>query len=312
MKHVFVLVLLSVVGCETKSHGEPHPIQDPDGSVTVLDSGVHIKDINDGGAGPDDGAVVTSDSGLTDTDASTGHEGPRVYLHMAGTTGTIPHSDGLAGQTPATYIVGVRSFQLLRSLDDSSPVTVFDHGDDFVEANLIDNDTVVGSIAVADLPADHFTYGRTVYTHVTYEIDATLHNVGLTFPGTYNNTVVLSDRTTLDGQEHNRGWYSFLFRTGGSEFPLMGDGYYVADELGPLFTVRIEHGETAVYFTYDITTDPSRPTDIHIVSTFNMHEAMRWTDLNTYGYTAGVYDVTLAGGEPISQFGPNSWNVIWE
>src|SRR5581483_4675931 len=60
--------------------------------------------------------------------------GPTLTVHVRTTTASFAHVDGFSGQTSRLTKQGIRSFRLLRSADDPSPVVVFDRGSGYVEA----------------------------------------------------------------------------------------------------------------------------------------------------------------------------------
>src|SRR5260370_39871864 len=96
--------------------------------------------------------IGPADSDVPSADASDAGAiiGPKVTIRIKTTTAPFAHADGLSGQTTRATKEGVRRFRLLRAADDPSPVVVFDHGNDFVEAGFAERgDTVVGVAPVA-------------------------------------------------------------------------------------------------------------------------------------------------------------------
>ena len=154
---------LSLLAC-----GSSHPDADAGG------------DLADAGAPSDAGPVEEPDGGAT-PDAGSPTDGgtdarPRVHVHLRSTHEPVAHAAGTAGQTPRDWRSGVRSLHLLRTIDDPSPMLVFDHGDGFVEASYADGaDTIVGSAPLEALTPGTYTYARVVHTHVRFTIDATSH-----------------------------------------------------------------------------------------------------------------------------------------
>lgn len=198
-------------------------------------------------------------------------------------------------------------------MDDPAPFLVFSHGDGFAEASYDDGaDTVVGSIARRDLPRETFRVARVIHTHTRFTVDARLHAPGATLPGTFDNLVVLSDRTTLDGTARSRGHYRYVFHAAGVSFPLEGEGLDLPDVSSGGFVVREEAGEAAYYFPAAIAVDPEGAEDVEFVFEVFVHEGFRWIDRDEPGYLAGAFDVTPSSYEPIVQMGASSFRFFVE
>jgi hypothetical protein len=286
-------------------------------------SAEHSPIVTDGGFDRSDAAV---DSGVVPPDASgpdsstpdaaapdAAPPGAVVRVHLRANADPVPHDPSTSGQTPRDWVSGVRSLHLLRSMDDVEPFLVFSHGDGFVEASYDDGaDTVVGSIARRDLPRETFRVARVVHTHTQFTVDARLHAPGATLPGTFDNLVVLSDRTTLDGTAQSRGHYRYVFRAGGVSFPLEGEGLDLPDVSSGGFVVREEAGEAAYYFPASLSVDPDGVEDVDFVFEVFVHEGFRWIDEDEPGYLAGAFDVTPSSYEPIVQMGASSFRFFIE
>ncbi|MCC6999955.1 MAG: hypothetical protein IT370_35480 [Deltaproteobacteria bacterium] len=268
----------------------------------------------DGGGGPSDASTLADAGPVGDAAlAEDAALGPRIFIHVAATAATFPHSDGLSGQTPRLHRNGIRSFQLLRNMGDPQPLHVFDHGDGFVEASYDDGaDTVVGSARAASLTAGTYTVGRVVLSHVRYQVDSTLHAGGFDIPGRYDNVQVLSERTTLDGTARARGWFRYVFTGGASSYPLEGVGGapVPTGPTGSSLVTALEGGELALYFPVQLVVNPAVTSDVHEVIEFNVDQCFRWQDQTQAGYQPAVFDSTPSGYEPVLRFGANSFRVF--
>jgi hypothetical protein len=259
---------------------------------------------------PEDGDTPDPPDAAIDGEVSSS---PRVYVHLRATHDEVPHAPATSGQTPRAWTSGIRSLHLLRTMDDAEPWLVFSHGDGFVEASYADGaDTIVGSVPRSELPLTTFTWARAVHTHVRFTIDATLHSVVGPAPGALDDLIVLSDRTTLDGASRSRGWYRYVFRSGGMEYPAEGSGFELAPIAGGGFFTRIEEGETAYYFPAFLEVAPGGSEDVHLIFEVNVHEGFRWTEQIAPGFADDVFDTTTVSTEPIVQAGANSYSYFTE
>jgi hypothetical protein len=262
------------------------------------------------GLGCGEPVVIGGDAGA---DGGGEVEGATVYIHLRSTHEEVPHAGATSGQTPREWTSGVRSLHLLRTEDDPEPVLVFSHGDEYVEASYADGaDTVVGYADVSELTPGTYTWARVVHTHVRFTIDATLHTQLGPAPGELEDLIVLSDRTSIDGTEHDRGHYEYTFRTAGMEYPAQGEGFEVAPIAGGGFYTRVEEGEVAYYFPAFIVVRDDLTEDQHLIFEVNVHEGFRWTEQAAAGFTVGVFDTTAVSTEPIVQAGANGFSYFLE
>jgi hypothetical protein len=199
----------------------------------------------------------------------------------------------------------------MRSMDDPSPFVVFDHAEPVVASYLDGSDTVVGTAPVASLAAARFTVARAVHTHAHFVVDATVHYAGSALPGTIDQTVVLSDRTTIEGMLRMRGWTRAVFEAGGSMFPRESTIELPALDGGG-FSVRVEDGDAAYYFPIDLLVSPDVDHDVELIFEVAVHEPIRWIDEDAPGYADGVLDVTPTSYEPIVQFGAGGYRLFTE
>jgi hypothetical protein len=262
-----------------------------------------------GAAGSSGGAAGSSGTGGTDPG------GVKYRIHLAASTAPFTHSDGLAGETPLAHSSGIRSFQLFKDASDTSPLTVFDLGDGFVEAGYNDgDDTVLAAVDPATLTAGTYTLGRVVHTHVRYRINATMHQGALPIPGEFDNVQVLSDHTTLDGKTYEHGHFDYAFKVAGMSFPLSGENAPEPEYTGSGgFSIKLEAGQWAYYFPVNIPVDPTLGKDVDTYLRVNMFESFRWQDDPTgVGYLPGVFDATPTGSETVVRFGANSFAVDFQ
>lgn len=266
------------------------------------------EDTGDAGdtSGPDAASI---DAGPRDANT-----GPVIAVHVRTLGAVYNHDDGFSGQTSRQAYQGIRRAELLRQEGDPNPLVLFDYGDGFVEAGYnAGDDTVVGAARIADLVDGRFTVGRTVVTHSRYEVDAVMHTNGLSIPGEFDNVQVLSDRTEVGGQARSQGWFRYVFRAGGMEFPLEGnDAPLPSAPTTGGFRLDLDDGEATYTFPIDITIDTGSLVDAAIVMEVNMYESFRWEDQAQPGYASGIFDTSPTASEPVRRFGANTFTVYAE
>lgn len=256
--------------------------------------------------GPTDAApaadVVVADA----QDASTEHF---VTIHLRATTKPIAHLDGWSGQTPKKQLLGVRALTLGTSANDPSPWTVFDLAGGFIEAPVDDAaDTVLAKIPRSALKAGTYVYAKAYVSHVRYEVDAVVHALGMSVPGTFQNLQVLSDGTTIDAVQRSSGYYSFSFVAGSQKYgPVTGNDGPLPQTTGGGITLTIENGKASYGFPISLPIADSTPdTDVDVILEANTHEDFRWDDTLGAGHSSKSFDVDPpATFEPVKQFGPS-------
>ena len=236
---------------------------------------------------------------------------PQVTFYVQTTTAEFPHADGLAGQTAAAAFQGIRSFTLLRGADDPEPLVVLDLGETNVEAGYNDgNATLIGTAPLAAVRPGHYTLGRNVVTHSRYRVDATMHVGALALPGQFDNIQVLTNGTIIDGAARPQGWFRYVFRAGGMEYPLEGMGAPLpTDPTAAGFALVSEGGVAHYDYPLDLTIGDLGDSDLQIVLEVNMDHAFRWSDQDQPGYAPRVFDATPQGSEPVRRFGANSMHI---
>ncbi len=257
---------------------------------------------------PPDAAPAPADMGAD--------EGPSISFYIRTSTAPFPHADGLSGQTARAAFQGIRSFTLLRDADDPEPLVVLDLGDAPVEAGYNDgNTTLVGSTRLSALRPGHYTLGRNVVTHSRYRVDAVMHAAGLVLPGEFDNVQVLTADTRVDGVPRAQGWFRYVFRTAGREFPLEGEGAPLPTEpTSGGFRLVVRDGEAFYDYPIDVTIPelPAQAADLSVVLDVNMDHAFRWEDQAQPGYVPLVFDSSPAGSEPVRRFGANRLGITTE
>lgn len=257
---------------------------------------------------PDAGLVDASvpDGGNPDSGAAA------LTIRIRATTAPFPHADGYAGQTARATHGGCRSISLLKSETDPTPLVLFNHGADPVEVGYDDgNDTVVATVPTQDLVDGHYVLGRLVQTHSRYQVDATSHLLGTSTDGYFDDLLVMSDGTRVDGQLRDSGYYHFVFHHGVDQEVYTGDTWHVPEWSSTAGAWAVmESGEWAVYFSLDLDVDRVAWAGKEMTVLVNMDHAMRWIDNPLgLGYRDGVWDVELPLYETVMQFGGNRFDV---
>jgi hypothetical protein len=231
-----------------------------------------------------------------------------LTIHLRATTKPFAHADGWSGQTPRTQKMGVRALTLGKSANDPNPWTVFDLAAGFVEAPLDDGaDTIVAKIPTSTLRAGNYFWAKTYVSHVRYEVDAVVHALGASVPGTFRNVQVLSDGTTLEGVKHDAGWYSFAFATGVATYgPVTGTNGPLPQTSGPNITLTVENGKASYGFPIQLdVTNVDR--DVDVILEANTEGDFRWEDTAGAGHAPKQFDADPpASFEPVKQFGANA------
>lgn len=233
-----------------------------------------------------------------------------VTIHLRATTKPIAHPDGWSGETPKKQLLGVRALTLGASANDPNPWTVFDLAGGFIEAPVDDAaDTVLAKIPRSALKAGTYVYAKAYVSHVRYEVDAVVHALGMSAPGTFQNVQVLSDGTNVEGATRASGWYSFSFVAGSQKFgPVTGDQGPLPQTTGGGITLTVENGKASYGFPISLAIAESTPdADVDVILEANTHEDFRWDDTPGAGHAAKAFDVDPPSTfEPVKQFGPSS------
>lgn len=231
-----------------------------------------------------------------------------VAIYLTGDLSPKNFEDGLAGQTPTDFFIGVSAYFALTSLDDPSPVLCFDHGNQTVEADM-HRDNLVGFCETQRLPTAVYTHGRVKVEWVRYTVSGTLHRADLRYPGQFTFFRACSD-THYDGQPYlaGQGTIAFAGETE-AEFPAT---YDQIQEL-PGISLELVDGEFWMTFPF------SRPLPVRQGDTgqhwarfhWEIHEGFRWQDADHPGHETGVWDVDIGAiaTEPVVFTGATGYHT---
>jgi hypothetical protein len=258
-----------------------------------------------GGPGADGGP--SGGSGRSLTDGGPAEEGT-IEIYVQGELTPKVFSDGLSGQTPEDYVMGLSRFDLMRSATDPAPVTAFDHGARSVEVDMLGR-TLAGTARTAEIPTGVYAYGRVLLTMTRFTVRATAHGQGLSLPGKLKVTGALSD-TTLDGQPWTKGQAQYTFTAGGLFSRTM------AGPLPPLPStagggIVPEGGRTWLVFPFPtpLAVDPHSRARHQATIIYEVFDSFRWEDQAGPGYSSGVFDIAETTFEPVRNFGATGYRI---
>lgn len=262
---------------------------------------------------PDSSAAdrgVARETSAGEASARDGAESGTLSIWIRGDLTPTSFSDGLAGQTPKPYTMGLGRFDLMTSSADPSPVTVFDHGTKPVEVDLLGL-TLGGSAKLSALKPGSYSWGRVLLTSSTFTVATTVH-VGVPVGGTIKVQTALSD-TTLEGKPWTQGQTTFTFAAGSFQQTLPAT-------LPPLPTtgggsIVQTGGRTWLVFPFPtpLSVGPSAK-DHKATIVYKVFESFRWQDEVKAGYTAKVFDVDglALSFEPVKSFGATGYAIETE
>lgn len=262
---------------------------------------------------PLDGRADSSpaaDSGPASAEAGSGDlrregGGGLLSIFIRGDLTPKVFSDGLSGQTPKQYVMGLGRFDILRSPGDPAPVTVFDHGQKPVEVNLL-SETLGGSRPLAELPPGTYSHGRVLLTHARFAVAAVVHaGSGVLLPGDISSVVALSDGT-IDGKPWTQGQATFSF----AGFTVPGTVPALPSTAGG--TIVSSGGRTWLVFPFP---EPlavgSSGADHKATIIYQVYESFRWQDQDKAGYQPKTFDVDplAMSFEPVLNFGATGYSI---
>lgn len=267
------------------------------------------------GSGGDGGTAAAGGTGGSTggTGGSVGGTGGGVPefaldIYVEGDSSATTIDDGYAGQTPTNYTMGVSRFDLMLSDSDPNPVTVFDHGDQYVEVDMTAS-TLVGTGDLTQIPPNLYSHGRALLTMTRFDVNTTVHVNPVAVPGTVTVTAALSD-TTIDGQGRSQGWVQYTFNIAGG-VTTVGTLPQLPSTAGG--TIVQEGGNTWLVFPLDtpMLIIPAPGTDHSATIIYQIFESFRWEDQNGNGYTADVFDAAADGAhEPVMNFGATDYEIV--
>ncbi len=245
---------------------------------------------------------------------SPGAPGPQVFVHVVAVQTPVPDTDGSARETPIDQRLGILGLELLRSMDDPSPLVVFTSKTPVDTGYNAGDDTLVGTAKVASLVAGTYLFARVPVAYTSFVVDGTYHDGAIAVPGQFKDTICLASNTVLDGASRAQGWWSASFLLHGTpEGTATGEGAVVGQP-NPGSTIWLDMSQaTAAYvFPVNLVVDPHVGHDVTIRFTVNTYEDFHWTDQNQPGYHPGVFDVSYGAFETVTHFGANSATVTME
>jgi hypothetical protein len=237
-----------------------------------------------------------------------------VEIHIRTSTAPIKHTDGLAGQTPASQRLGIKSLTLLRTAGDEAPLEVFDLGKTGVDTPLDDgSDTIVARVPARSLERGTFTIASVGVSFVSYRVAARVHAPGYpAVDGLLSTTQAMSDGITLPGATTpaRQGDFRSVFSVGGSAVASR-DGNEVVPRVSNAAGIRLETTASDAFYVFpaNVVVDPDAPRDVTVDFDMNVHEDFRWEDQEKAGYAAGVFDTTTQDYEPVRSFGASSVTI---
>lgn len=257
-----------------------------------------------------DGGATTRETRPGEASAHDGGGDGTLSIWIRGDLTPASFGDGLAGQTPKPYTMGLGRFDLMTSSADPNPVTVFDHGAKPVEVDLLGL-TLGGSAKLSALKGGSYGWGRVLLTSSTFTVATTVH-VGIPVGGTIKVQTALSD-TTLEGKAWTQGQTTFTFAAGSFQQTLPA-------ALPPLPTtgggsVVQTGGKTWLVFPFPspLSIGPSAK-DHKATIVYKVFESFRWQDETKAGYAAKVFDVDglALSFEPVKNFGATGYAIETE
>lgn len=261
--------------------------------------------------------AVTADTVSADTVetcVTANADGPALTIRVDGAFEDRSPADGLAAQTPTTWIYGLQRLELLRSVDDPHPEVVFDYAPGFVLVDLLANNEVA-HVPIACLPTGTFTYFRIVLTHEEIVVASTLHQVPVLvdYATPLDITYALSD-VHLNGHDLKQGDVIVKANIFGTEYAVPSRWDVPAPSPAPDAWATALNGEWLVTFAIAPSLVPSSTVGVDVTYgiRFYVTNAFRWEDQATTGYTTGVWDISLgppATFEPVKRLGANGYEV---
>ena len=242
----------------------------------------------------DDLAADTLDDASEGPPDAAGTGTGSISVYLAGDLTPQEFGDGLAGQTPTDFFVGIARYEIMTTADPATSVLCFDHPDEPFAADLHE-DNLVGACDTSSVPSGLYTYGRTKVDWATYTVEAELHTMGMALPGTYSFFRAYSD-TTWEGVDYAAG-EGFLTFSGspGVVIPIV----YPPPPDVPGTAMEVIDGEfwMTFPFTNPLPIDQNNDDEHWARSHWQIDQAFRWEDLDTAGYSDQVWDVSMDPAE---------------
>jgi hypothetical protein len=232
-----------------------------------------------------------------------------IEIYVEGDPTAKTFTDGYSGQTPRDFFMGLQRFELLRSINDSAPVKVFDLAPGYVEVDM-STKSLVGVGRTPDIPAGTYTHGRVLLSMARFKVDATAHSGGTQFAGTMTVLDAISE-TTIDGTPFTKGRCELTFTAG--SFTNTQD-YTLPPLLGTAGGTIVDDGpRTWMVFPFpsSMVIDPTDTTTHQATVSYETYESFRWEEKQASGYLDGAWDVNanLVDTEVVKNFGATGYRV---
>jgi hypothetical protein len=218
---------------------------------------------------------------------------------------------GISQETPVDQRVGILGLTLLKGASDPSPLVVFQHTQPVDTPYNAGSSTVVGTAPASVLVAGTYTLARVPVDSVKFTVAGTYHFGVTPVVGDFTDVIALSSGVSLDGATRARGWWSASFAVGGTtEGQTSGMNADIAQP-GTASRIGLDlSGPVAAYvFPVNLTIPAVIDSDLEVVFTVNTYEDFHWMDQDEPGYEPGVFDVSSASFEPVTQLGGNGFTV---
>jgi hypothetical protein len=283
--------------------GDAGMVDAADGTDST-DAGAEAADPGDAEAPDGDGEETTDGEGGDPACPDCG----MIRIYVAGDPRDKTFQDGLSGQTPFDYFIGVSSYQALRGVDDPAPVLCFDYGADTFAIDL-GKDNLVGRCRTSSLAPATYTHGRTKVDWMTYKVVGDVHVGALSLPATFQVFKAFS-ACDHDGRRYaaGEGWVGYEVAGATGQLP------YDFPELPALAGVTFVTEGDAFYmvfpFTHPFVIAESDSAEHWSRMYWEIDESYRWTDLRLEGYAAGRWDVAASGTtEEVRMFGVSGYRI---
>jgi hypothetical protein len=238
--------------------------------------------------------------------------GPHATILYQGSLEDRAPADGLAAQTPSTYLLGVRRLELLRGPDDPDPAVVFDLGKGYALIDMHERNEVA-KVSIPDLPSGTFTHFRVSMTHAEVAVAARLHDVPVV--GQVDTTLGIlygfAEVHVEPGLKLSHGAALVTASLFGQDVtvPTTWTGYPLP-EPGPGAWTEVAGGQTVATWPLDppLQATVVVPSDVTFEATFFIADGFRWQDAAGEGHGDGVWDVrygTPPSIETVVRFGAN-------
>jgi hypothetical protein len=269
-------------------------------------------------AGPtDDGGAATTtptDGGTSTTNpTSTGTGNYIIVLHADQTPVAVdPNS---SGETPTDQRIGFLGLRLLENAGDSSPLVVANLSAPVDVSYNDGDDTIVATVPAKNLRAGHFTVAQVPIAYVRFTVGGTFHSGAAALAGDFSDVIAMANSTMIDGASQNQGFWETAFSsTGGVTYGAQSGEHAVIAQPGATSGIALDTSSSPsqYVFTTSLDVDPNLDHDVRVVFHVNTYEDFRWQDQTATGYAPGVFDVSSAGFETVTQLGANSISTTLE